>query len=108
MNVKIWIESVTSEYFLKLDEKKHPDYRGGFELIPDVVIFRPEIAGDWRHRNNENTLRHMLMAIEVKASERYLGRLRAGEMVKDVLKLEALRIEALHKGARTCCPRSSR
>jgi hypothetical protein len=50
----------------------------------------------------------MLMAIEVKASERYLGRLRAGEMVKDVLKLEALRFEALHKGTRTCCPRSSR
>lgn len=37
------------------------------------------------------------MAIEVKASERYLGRLRAGEIVDDILKLEALRIEALNR-----------
>jgi hypothetical protein len=74
MNVKIWITDVVSELFRKLDEKKHPEFRGGFEPIPDVVSFRPEIEGDWRRRNREKTLRQMLMAIEVKASERYLGR----------------------------------
>ena len=99
MNVKIWITNVVSEYFRKLDERKHPEYRGGFEPIPDVVIFRPEIDGDWRRRNREKTLRQMLMAIEVKASERKEGRLRADEIVKDVLKLEALRIEARHRGS---------
>lgn len=97
MNVKIWITEVVSPRFRMVSEKKRPEYRGGFEPIPDVVIFRPEIDGDWRRRNYENTLRHMLLAIEVKASERYLGRLRAGEIVDDILKLEALRIEALHK-----------
>jgi hypothetical protein len=104
MNVKIWITDVVSEYFRKLGEKKRPEYRGGFEPIPDVVIFRPEIDGDWRRRNRENTLRQMLMAIEVKVSERQLGRLRVGEMVKDILKLEALRIEALHKGGSDVLP----
>ncbi len=98
MNVKIWIKDVITAYFRKLDERKHPDFRGGFEPIPDIVIFRPEIGGDFRRRNREKTLRQMLMAIEVKASERHRGRLGAGEIVDDVLKLEALRLEALHKG----------
>lgn len=39
MNVKIWITDVVSEYFRPLGEKKRPEYRGGFEPIPDVVIF---------------------------------------------------------------------
>ncbi len=99
MNVKIWITDVVSDLFRELDERKHPDFRGGFEPIPDVVIFGPEIDGDWRRRNRENTLRHTLMAVEVKASERHLGRLRAGEIVKDIEKLQALRIEALHRGS---------
>lgn len=99
MNVKIWIADVVSERFRELDARKHPDYRGGFEPIPDVVIFRPEIGGDFRRRNRENTLRQMLVAAEVKASERYRGRLRAGEIVGDVLKLEALGIEARHRGS---------
>jgi len=94
MNVKIWIEPVTTEYFKNLDKRHANDFRGGFEPIPDVVIFRPEIEGDFRRRNRENTLLQMLMAIEVKASERHLGRLRAGEIVDDIKKLEALRIEA--------------
>ena len=63
------------------------------------MIFRPEINGDWRRRNREKTLRQMLMAIEVKASERKGSRLRAGEIVDDIFKLEALRIEARHRGA---------
>ncbi len=99
MNVKIWITDVVSELFRKLDKKKREGFRGGFEPIPDVVIFRPEINGDFRRRNRENTLRQMLVAIEVKASERYLGRLQPGEIVKDIEKLEALRIEARHKGS---------
>jgi hypothetical protein len=44
------------------------------------------------------------MAVEVKASERHLGRLRAGEIVDDILKLEALRIEALHRGGSDMLP----
>ncbi len=99
MNVKIWITDVVSEYFRILDKRKHPEYRGGFEPIPDVVIFRPGINGDWRRRNREKALLQMLMAIEVKASERKGGRLRAGEIVDDIFKLEALRIEARHRGS---------
>jgi len=98
MNVKIWITDVVSEYFRILDERKHPEYRGGLEPKPDVVIFRPEINGDWR-RNGEKTLRLMLLAIEVKASERKGSRLRAGEIVNDISKLEALWTEARHRGS---------
>jgi hypothetical protein len=97
MNVKIWITDVVSDLFRELDVRKAEGFRGGFEPIPDVVIFGPGIDGDWRRRNRENTLRQMLMAIEVKASERHQGRLRSGEIVDDILKLEALRIEALHR-----------
>jgi hypothetical protein len=99
MNVKMRIMDSVSEHFRMLDEKRHPDYRGGFEPIPDVVIFRPEIDGDFRRRNRENTSRQMLMTIEVKASERHLSRLGAREIVKDILKLDALRIEARHRGS---------
>ncbi len=52
MNVKIWITDVVSDLFRELDERKHEDYRGGFEPIPDVVIFRPEIGGDFRRRQS--------------------------------------------------------
>ncbi len=99
MNVKMRIMDPVSDLFRELDERKHPDFRGGFEPIPDVVIFGPTIDGDFRRRNRENTLRHTLMAVEVKASERHLGRLRAGEIVKDIEKLQALRIEARHRGS---------
>src|SRR5215203_1856500 len=57
MNVKMRIMDPVSEHFRMLDEKRHPDYRGGFEPIPDVVIFRPEIDGDFRRRNRENSSR---------------------------------------------------
>lgn len=99
MNVKMWITEVVSEHFRMLDERKAEGYRGGFEPIPDVVIFRPQIKADFRRRNRENTLRQMLVAIEVKASEREGRRLRAGEIVDDIVKLEALQIEARHKGS---------
>jgi hypothetical protein len=94
MNVKIWISDVVSEHFKKLDLRKAEDFRGGFEPIPDLVVFSPEVAGDFRRRNRANTLRHMVLAVEIKASERFQGRLRAGEIIDDILKLDALREEA--------------
>jgi len=103
MNVKIWITDVVSEYFKTLDLAKNEAFRGGFEPIPDFVIFSPEIDGDFRRRNRVNTLRRMLLAAEVKASERFQGRLTAGEIVKDVRKLDALRIEARARKA-DCVP----
>ncbi len=99
MNVKIWIPDVASDLFRALDVRKAEGFRGGFEPIPDVVVFGPDIGGDFRRRNLDNTLRHMLVAIEVKASERHQGRLRPGEIVDDVLKLDALRTEARHRGS---------
>ena len=41
----------------------------------------------------------MLMAIEVKASERHKGRLTARELVKDIEKLHAHRYEVRFRGA---------
>ena len=98
MNVKIWLGGTQTPLFQKLDERKHPDYRGGFEPIPDVVIYTDEIAGDWRRRNYKETSRHFLLAIEVKASERDAGRLRPGEIIADIEKLSAFREELRHRG----------
>lgn len=97
MNVKMWIPDVISEHFKALDLRKPSDFQGGFEPIPDVVIFRSEIHGDFRRGNRCNTLRQMLMAIEIKASERYKGRLGVKEIIDDVLKLDAHRLEARHR-----------
>lgn len=97
MNVKMWIPDVVSDYFKPLDLKKAEDFRGGFEPIPDVVIFRPDIRGDFRRRNYSNTLRQMLMAIEIKASERDRKRLGPKEIIDDILKLDAHRFEARHR-----------
>jgi len=97
MNVKVWIAGVVSEDFRRRDLRKAERFGGGFELIPDVVIFGPEIGGDFRRRNRENTLRRMLLAVEVKASEKERKRLGRGEIVGDVVKLEALGIEVRHR-----------
>jgi len=99
MNVKMWIDSPKSELFRQLDKRKHHAYQGGFEPIPDVVIFKPSINGDWRRRNNEETLLNMLVAIEVKASERANSRLQPSEITLDIQKLAAHREEAVRKGA---------
>lgn len=99
MNVKIWIPDVVSDHFKARDLRKAPDFQGGFEPIPDVVIFRPDIRGDFRRRNRANTLRQMLAAIEVKASERHGDRLKPAEVIEDILKLDALRLEARHREA---------
>ena len=99
-NVKIWIDSPRSRLFKSLDKKKHKDYQGGFEPIPDVVIFHPSINSDWRRRNRDNTLTRMLISMEVKASERSKSRLQPGEIVADIEKLAALREEVEHKGSK--------
>lgn len=98
MNVKQWIEDPVSATFKANDMKKHIDFQGGFEPIPDVVLFSSGIAGDWRRRNRHNTMKHMLCAIEVKASERAKSRLRAGEIRNDITKLVAHREEVHHRG----------
>ena len=98
MNVKQWIEDPVSAAFKANAHKKHADFGGGFEPVPDVVLFSMEIAGDWRRRNYYNTLRHMRCAIEIKASERANGRLRAGEIRNDIAKLVAHRQEVEHRG----------
>jgi hypothetical protein len=95
MNVKMWIDSPVSELFQTLDKRKHQDFQGGFEPIPDVVIFKPSINGDWRRRNNHETLTNMLVAIEVKASERENSRLQPSEITLDIQKLAAHRDEVL-------------
>lgn len=99
MNVKIWIPDVISDHFKASGLRKSTGFQGGFEPIPDVVIFKPEIGGDFRRRNYANTLRQMLMAIEIKASERHRGRLRPKEIIEDILKLDALRHETRHREA---------
>jgi|GEM_PF-1899226 len=94
MNVKIRIFNPITSLFRELDNQKHKDYQGGYEPIPDIVLFSPAIDGDFRRRNRENTLKHMLMAIEVKASERENGRLMPGEIIRDLKKLKAFQNEA--------------
>ena len=98
MNVKTYIENPISKKFKELDLKKNISFRCGFETIPDVVIFKPEINRDWRRRNNLNTLTKMLVAIEIKASERHNSRLSPKEIITDLEKLDAHREEAICKG----------
>ncbi|MBO9539719.1 hypothetical protein J7643_03905 [bacterium] len=97
MNVKIWIPRPKTTLFRQLDRRKAEGYRGGFEPIPDVVIFAEGIEADWRRRNRDNTLRQMLLALESKASERDKGRLSPGEVLKDLRKLHALGQEIAHR-----------
>ncbi|WP_419533722.1 hypothetical protein [Endozoicomonas sp.] len=98
MNVKMWIREPVTELFQKLAVSKRTGYQTGFEPIPDVVIFDQQIDSDWRRRNQEKTLLHMFIAIEVKASERMNGRLRPKEITTDIEKLVAHRTEAQHRG----------
>ena len=62
------------------------------------MLFDPAIGGDWRRRDADATLRPMRAAIEVKASERHEGRLRPGEIDRDIDELRAHREEAIHRG----------
>jgi len=99
MNVKMWIDSPNSELFKKYGKDKHPDFQGGFEPIPDIVLFKPSINGDWRRRNYENTIKKMLMAIEVKASENQNKRIYPKSIIDDILKLDAHRDEVRSLGS---------
>lgn len=99
MNVKMRIMNPVSELFKKLDSRKHEDYRGGFEPIPDVCLFSPSVGADWRRRNRDITLSSLLLAIEIKASEREKARLRVGEIINDIQKLAAHREEAIARNA---------
>jgi len=99
MNVKMWIANPVSDLFKQLDAKKDQRFRGGFEPIPDVCLFSSLVAGDWRRRNREITLASLLLAIEIKASERHNGRLRCGEIIDDIFKLSAHRQEAQARGS---------
>ena len=87
-----------TDLFQKLAINKKTGYQEGFEPIPDVVIFDDGIESDWRRRNEINTLLHMLIAIEVKASERRSKRLQPKEIITDIEKLVAHRTEAEHRG----------
>ena len=98
MNVKQFVRKPITKLFKKRAKLKHPDYQRGFEAIPDVVVFKPRIAGDWRRRNCDNTLRFPLLIVEIKASERFESRLTAGEIIKDIEKIAAHREEVLHLG----------
>lgn len=97
MNVKMRIEEPVSALFQALDQKKKVDFQGGFEPIPDICIFSDAVNGDWRRRNREKTLQSLLLAIEVKASERAKNRLTYNEIAYDIEKLAAHRTEAIHR-----------
>lgn len=84
MNVKMWIDNPVSELFRKLDLRKHENFRGGFEPIPDVCLFSPRVKSDWRRRKRKETLEALLLAVEIKASERADSRLGPGEIIKDI------------------------
>ena len=98
MNVKMRISNPVSALFKRLDLRKHQDYQGGFEPIPDVCLFTSHVHADWRRRNRAKTLSSLLLAIEIKASEREKGRLRIGEIKTDIEKLAAHHEEARAKG----------
>ena len=99
MNVKMRIADPVSDLFKQLDARKHDDFRGGFEPIPDVCLFSSRVGANWRRRKREITLTSLLLAIEVKASERHKGRLRVGEIVKDIEKLAAHYQETKARGS---------
>jgi hypothetical protein len=98
MNVKMWIEECVTPLFQKYAQRKAVGYQRGFEPIPDIVLFKPDVNGDWRRRNYKQTLEHSLAAIEVKASERYRDRLTYIEISTDIQKLCAQRSEMQFKG----------
>lgn len=96
MNVKQWIPEVRSALFRTRDLAKKESFGGGFEPIPDVVIFSPAVGGDWRRRRHSHTITCMLAVLEVKASERLGRRLSLSEVCNDIRKLAAHREEVQH------------
>ena len=104
MNVKQMIRDPRTEVFQTLMGTRHEDYRAGVEPIPDVVLFEEGIAGDWRRRNAEATLQTMLLAIEIKASERDRRRLSYAEISWDIRKMAAQRDEVSARYGRKFIP----
>lgn len=98
MNVKQWIEAPVTETFRNRAAAKNAKFQTGFEPIPDIVLFGPAVEGNWQRRNHLNTLRHMVCAIEVKASERAGSRLSVAEISRGIAKLAAHRDEVAHLG----------
>ena len=104
MNVPTYLANPASQYFKDIVKKRRSnksayDLSNGVAPTPDVLLFRSEIAGDWRRRNSATTLRQALVAIEVKVSERVGSRLSAPELLNDIKKLSAHREEVRHLGA---------
>jgi len=97
MNVKIGIYSPKAPLFRRRAKQRHEDYQGHFEPIPDVVFFPSVIEGDWRRRRFEETLKQMIGAVEIKASERDKNRLQKGEVIHDIEKLAAHKHEKKHR-----------
>jgi len=104
MNVKQSVTNPVTPLFRQLMGRRHPDYRGGFEPIPDIVVFNGKIGGDWRRRRADVTLLNMLLAVEVKASERHNGRLTKGEIIHDIEKLAAHRAEVRERNGSPFIP----
>lgn len=103
MNVPMYLANPITQYFRdriekRMERKSAYDLQNGVAPTPDVVLFRPEIDGDWRRRNSDLTLRHTLAAIEVKVSERANSRLSSEEILGDIEKLSAHREEIRHLG----------
>lgn len=99
MNVKMLVRNPRTAYFKQLAENRHKDYQIGYEPVPDVVVFAPGVKGDWRRRKSFDGITHksphtfVLLEMEIKASERYRGRVTLGEIQQDILKLVAHREE---------------
>lgn len=100
MNVKMGLYSPKTAYWRKRADSRHKDYQGHCEPIPDVAIFAPDIGGDWRRRRYLETLRHILCAVEIKASERDGYHLRPAEIIEDIRKLAAHRRERKYRHGR--------
>jgi len=100
MNVKMKINNPVSKFFKDHEGTRAEAYKGMVEPTPDIVIFNQSINGDWRRRNYENSLRNMLIAIEMKASERYEDRLKPKEIIPDIEKVAAIREEVQNIGSR--------
>jgi hypothetical protein len=103
MNVRIKFYKPTSRMFIERSMSRKEGYEGVHEVIPDVVIYDPEVRGKWQRRMADGTVKNILLAMEMKCSERKEGRLQPGEIMKDLKKLHALREEAQAR-SRTISP----
>lgn len=104
MNVRQHIGDPVTELYQRYSARKSEGYRRGFECIPDAVIFSNDVNGDWRRRSASWSVKHMLLAIEVKASERHRSRLGLSEIMTDIKKLVAHRQEVAALGNREFLP----